>query len=369
MTSAPRGQRENRRSAPARKSARSGVLLVSVALAACGGQEALGVRTLDVVGAGVVNDPANKSLRFDLLKFGLERFCDEMRRRGAALEASDTEPVMGRFFADGCHAQVLDEERRQSIVVRYSGRGYGWTNLSHRLGFESAGVLEYAVDFQRHDDALYVYFRPRNIGSASFKTLLVESPLAQVGLGLSGVSPDQIGREVLEAQLMRGFTVIRHSERGETEIGPGLIPLGQRPFRPFTVHASDKRTLDNDRTEVHAQQQDFIGGLVASDGGGALTLTMSVDGVPAVDVFVLSEAAALTMLRSYVTRPGAALLAGPPVFEAVLGAGAPSRWQVRLPAGVHYLLIDHSDAVGRTRGPDASHGDRAAKVDYLVQVE
>src|SRR5262245_29023744 len=72
--------------------------LSALLLGACGNQESLGVSALSVVSAGVVNDPANKSLRFDLLKFGLERFCVEMQRRGAPLKLSDSEPVLGRFF-------------------------------------------------------------------------------------------------------------------------------------------------------------------------------------------------------------------------------------------------------------------------------
>jgi hypothetical protein len=63
-----------------RSGAAAGLFLL---LAGCGNQESLGVSALSVVSAGVVNDPANKSLRFDLLKFGLERFCIEMQRRGA----------------------------------------------------------------------------------------------------------------------------------------------------------------------------------------------------------------------------------------------------------------------------------------------
>jgi hypothetical protein len=40
----------------------------------------------------------NKSLRFDMLKFGLDSFCHEMLKGGAPLKMADDEPVIGRFF-------------------------------------------------------------------------------------------------------------------------------------------------------------------------------------------------------------------------------------------------------------------------------
>ena len=132
----------------------AGVLLLPLLFGGCGNQESLGISALSVVSAGVVNDPANKSLRFDLLKFGLERFCAEMQRRGAPLKLSDNEPVVGRFFADSCQSRVLDQEKRQSVIESYSGKGYGWTNLTGRLGFTSSGSVEYAADFQQQADAM-----------------------------------------------------------------------------------------------------------------------------------------------------------------------------------------------------------------------
>jgi hypothetical protein len=372
MTSA--AVRRRKKGAPRRGSALTARVLAACvgAMAAgsgCASNESLGLSALSIVGAGVVNDPANKSLRFDLLKFGLQRFCSEMRKRGAPLKMNDSQPVTGRFFADSCQTLIIDEEQRQSIVLRYGGRGYGWTNLTQRIGFQSSGVIEYAVDFQTHDEAMYIYFRPRSVGTATFQTLLVESALAQVGMGLTGVNPDQIGRDIMVGQLQRGFTVLRYSARGDTELGMGIVPVGQRPFHPFTVSSSERLTVDNDRTEVHAQQQDFIGGLLVPEGGGKVTLNMSVDGSPALDVFVLPEVTALGMLQGYVTQAGAARLAGPAAFEAVLVQGQPQRWQLTLPAGLYYLLLDQSALAGRAAPPDPSYGDRAAKVDYLIQLE
>jgi hypothetical protein len=65
------------------------IAAIVVASAACASRESLGTRSMSILGAGVVNDPANKSLRFDLLKFGLESFCGEMQRLGTPLRMGD----------------------------------------------------------------------------------------------------------------------------------------------------------------------------------------------------------------------------------------------------------------------------------------
>ena len=74
--------------------ARSIVVLALLTLAVptgCARREALGVRAMNLLGPGVINDPKNRSLRFDLLKFGLDQFCQEMKVRGAPLKVRDEE--------------------------------------------------------------------------------------------------------------------------------------------------------------------------------------------------------------------------------------------------------------------------------------
>jgi hypothetical protein len=340
-------------------------LSAALVLTACGNQESLGVSALSVVSAGVINDPANKSLRFDLLKFGLERFCVEMQRRGAPLKLSDSEPVVGRFFADSCQARVIDAEQRQSVIVSYAGTGYGWTNLTGRLGFSSSGSVEYAADFQQHADSMYIYFRPRSVAGIAFRTLMIESAIAQIGIGVAGVDANAIGQDIVRHQIERGFTVIRHSSHGDAEFCPGLVPLGQRPFRPFQVVRSDKVTLDDDRTEVHGGQQDFIGGLYVPERGRKLSLNLSLDGAPAVDVLIVPEADGLALLGGYVNRAGPARLLSAPIADAELRAGQPLRLEFSVQPGNYYLVLDHSTGIGRSTPPP---GDQAAKIDYLVQL-
>jgi hypothetical protein len=329
----------------------------------CGGREALGVSAMSVVSAGVINDPSNKSLRFDLLSYGMDRFCLEMLRRGAPIKLSDHEPVLGRFFADGCSAQVLDNAERQSVVVRYSGKGYGWTNLTGRLGFASTGLIEYAADFQVADDSMYIYFRPRSVGQATFQTLLIESDLARAGLGVSGIDAQAVGRDLIERQLARGFTVIRHSSSGEVEFSPGLLPVGQHPFKPYQVVNSSKLSVDNDSTEVHPGQQDYVGGLFVAENDQRLSLSLTLDGAAAADVFVLTEADARNMLQAYVTRPGGAALQRAPVLDTELRLQQPLSLELDVPPGNYFLMFDYTPVAGRTApGP----GQQAAKIDYLA---
>ncbi len=341
--------------------------LVALLLTCCGGREGVGFGAINVLSEGVINDPANKSLRFDLLRFGLEEFCTEMQQRGVALKMQDGAPNIGRFFATSCQSQVIDEERRQTIVIRYAGLGYGWTNVTQRVGFQAQGLVEYAPDFQMHQEAMYIYFRPRNVDSTTFTTTLVESSLANTGIVLTGAQPNQIGQDIVMSQLRRGFTVIRHSDQGETDFSMGTIPVGQKPFHPFTVVKSDRITLENDRTEVHSGQQDYIGGFSVREDDQALYLTMTLDGAPAVDVLLLPKPNGDSLLSTYTSQPGPAQ---PSVsaFGAVLQAGSMMRQYMPVPKGSYYLLVDHSTAVGQTSPPNVAFDDRAARIDYLVQV-
>jgi hypothetical protein len=343
------------------------LLLGSLATTGCPSKETLGASAIAVLGPGIVNNPKNKSLRFDILKFGLEQFCSEMTRRGTPLRLSDDQPVLGRFFAQGCQSQVIDDDRRQALVVQYNGEGFAWTNLTGRIGFKSAGILEYAPDFQMHEGAMYIYFRPRNVGATSFEMLSVESAAAKGGMAALGVDPNQLGKQIVTGQLERGFTVIRYGDDGETDFGLGLVPVGERPFRPFRI-ASDKRTLANDRTEVHAGQQDYVGGLEVTEDDQALYITMALDGSAAVDVFLVAQPVGAPMIERYVREPAPAQLAGPTLLAEPLVAGRDWKRYVHAPKGRYWLVVDHTPAIGPTAPPNAAGDDRAARVDYAVQV-
>jgi hypothetical protein len=331
------------------------------------GKESVGFGSINVLSAGVINDPANKSLRFDLLKFGLEQFCQEMQRRGVALKLRDGEPNLGRFFATSCQSQVIDDPARQSILVRYAGRGFAWTNVTQRVGFESQGLIEYAPDFQMHEGSMYIYFRPRNVDSTAFKTTLVESQIANTGIVFTGVQPDQVGQNIVQSQLRRGFTVVRKDDSGETDFSLGVVAPGQSPFHPFQIMQSDRQTLDNDRTEVHAGQQDYIGGFTVEGNDSALYLTMTLDGASEVDILLLPKPVADSLLLQYTSTAGAAAPTQS-AFGTVLRSGNVLKQYMPVPAGTYALLVDNSNRVGQAAPPVTLLDDRAARVDYLVQV-
>jgi hypothetical protein len=324
-------------------------------------------RTVSVLGAGVVNDPSNKSLRFDILKFGLSTFCTEMLKGGAPLKFGDDEPVVGRFFAESCDSQVLDDEAHKSFVVQYTGKGYAWTNVTQRLGFSSRGVVEYATDFQLHDGAMYVYFRPRLIDGAAFQTTLVESLLAQGGLAIAGVNANQLGKHIVESQLRRGFTVIRKDSSGSTDFTLGIVPPGEEPFKPFQVKRTEKQILANERTEVHVGQQDYVGAFEVTDSNQALYLTVAVDGAPSADLLVVPKATGDTLLDSYLHSAGGASLPGSALLDDT-GTQKGGLWQrfVNVDPGRYYLVIDNSAKLGKTAPDTSAKDDAAAKVDYLV---
>jgi hypothetical protein len=336
-------------------------------LAGCASRESLGSRTVSVLGAGVMNDPSNKSLRFDILKFGLDTFCAEMLKGGAPLKFGDDEPVVGRFFAESCDSQVLDDDTHKSFIVQYTGKGYAWTNITQRLGFSSRGVVEYATDFQLNDGAMYVYFRPRLIDGAAFQTTLVESALAQGGLLVAGVNGNELGKHIVQSQLRRGFTVIRKDSSGTTDFALGIVPPGETPFKPFDVKRTSKRILANERTEVHIGQQDYIGAFEVTDSSQALYFTVAVDGAPSADILVVTKPVGDALLNDYLHHAGGASLSSPALLDDT-GTQGGGLWQrfVNVDPGRYYLVIDNSAKLGKSTPDTSSRDDAAAKVDYLV---
>jgi hypothetical protein len=343
-------------------------LVLGLFLLSCASRESLGMRSVSILGAGVVNDPQNRSLRFDLLKFGLDSFCQEMQARGLALKMADDEPVMGRFYATACSAQVIDEDTRKSFVVQYAGSGFAGSSQGGRVGFSTTGLVEYAPDFLMKDGAMYVYFRPKVVDATGFQTLLVESQLAASALKLFGIDANAFGQKVVEGQLRRGFTVVRYDSSGETDFGLGIIALGERPYHPFSVRTEDKRVVANERTEVHLGQQDFIGPITLDGESQAIYLTLALDGAAAIDALVLPEAEGKRMLDAFTKQPGPVTPLSPPLLdEPVLRAAEWKRYVVA-PKGRYYLVLDNSGAAGRTTPPSGPADGLSARTDVLLLV-
>ena len=105
-----------------------------------------------------------------------------------------------------------------------------------------------------------------------------------------------------------------------------------------------------------------------TDDDQALYLTMTLDGAAAADVFVVPKYMGDQMIEGYVKNAGPAAIPAPPRMDEQLVAGHPFQRFVPLPKGLYYLVLDHSAPVGRTHPPQAVGDDRAAKIDYVVQV-
>ena len=213
-----------------------------------------------------------------------------------------------------------------------------------------------------------MYFRPKTVDAAAFQLLSVDSALARAGIAAAAgtINPDEIGRHVLDAQLKRGFTVIRYGSDGRTDFGLGFIPKGQKPYKPFEI-SSEKTILVNERTEVHLQGQDYIGPLNISDDDSALSLTLELDGAESVDYQLVPKALGDAMLDRYVRSPGPCPTLGPPSFDASAGR-ARAQQQLPLPVGQYFLVLDNSSQLGRSQPPAGGAADHAARVDYAVLV-
>ncbi len=353
-------------------------LLVAViglgSLGASCGQSAVAVMP------GVINDPANRSLRRALFGFATSELCAEMQNRSIPLKLRDADPVIGRFYPTACAVQELDNG---NLFAQILGHGYAWTNVTGRLGFEGNAAIEYDHDFIMDGSRMYVYFRQQQTQSSDLKVLMVEASgqggIAAVATGVLGTSiqaaSQQIGHRVMQHQLARGFTVVRESD-GAVRFSLGVVEQGQLPIAPFGLGESDWLVLANERTELHQNQRDFAGPFVITDEDEALYLTALVEGAPAVDVVVVDKAVGDLWIHTSERQAGAPAPPSPAVFEEVIQAsvavagGRPQLWRrmLRLRTGAYYVVFDNTATAGRTQPMGQPGDDRAALVSYAVQL-
>src|SRR5437879_182664 len=98
--------------------------------ASCG-QVALGIMP------GVLNDVHNLSLRRAILAYGTSRVCAEVQSRSMPLRFRDEDPIVGRFVPLSCSASELEGG---NLTLQFNGRGFVWTNMSLRVGFEAGST-------------------------------------------------------------------------------------------------------------------------------------------------------------------------------------------------------------------------------------
>lgn len=295
---------------------------------------------------------------------GLSEFCRQMLTHDAPLRMSNDTPIIGRYYPQTCQQKELENG---DLHVDFSGIGYGYTNLSKKLTFSMAGSVDYNQDFLVSDEpcSIYGYLRVRRVLGTDFRTRVVENPVAGFANQLTGLG-DRFGQQLVTGKLTEGLTVI-HSDQGD-DVGIGIVELGKRPFHPFDVHGTSRITYENARTEVHQNQRDFIGPVEIDGSGRALYLTANLDGAAAIDVLVLRKEEGDASLRLYYDYPQSGPLAGAPIGGWILQAGTQLQQSIPLPKGMYYVVLDNTPTAGTVNPPNNPLDDRAAVVNYVLQV-
>jgi len=331
---------------------------------------------------GVINDPGNRSLRRAIFGFATTTICPEFQARNIPLVLRDGDPATGRFFPSTCGVQELGNG---NLFLQFAGRGYAWTNVTGRIGFEASAAVEYAQDFLMDGSTMVVYFRQKQTQTTDFRVLMVErsapsgSPAMGQGFvellaGSVAAASQQIGQRILQSKVAQGFTVVRDSD-GNVRFALGMLEQGQRPSVPFARGEADRTVLANERTEIHNAQRDYLGPFTVSKADEALYLTAVLEGAPAIDVLVVPRGTAEGWLDTYLRQAVPAAPPATPLSDDVLQVasalpGQPlGAWRraLQLPAGQYYVVLDHTASAGRTSPPAQATDDRAALVSYAVQ--
>lgn len=305
-------------------------------------------------------------MRRNLMRQGLDQFCREMLLHNAPLRMQNDQPAMGRYYPTECKQH---ETESGDLFVRFSGIGYAYTNVTKKLTFSMSGAVQYNQDFQIADDAceIYAYFRPRQIASSDFKINKIEQQAAAFFNQLTPMG-DDFGKQLVAGKLREGFTVIQ-LEDATQEVGLGIVPLGQKPQKGVAAGGDGRRTYENTRVEVHANQRDFVGPIEVRESGQSLFLTANVDGGVPVDVFVMTQRDANPALMQYIETPQVQPLPAQPLWQDVIPAQMPGfRRNIPVPPGLYYVIFDNSAVAGTAAPPQNVLDDRAAFIEYAVQV-
>lgn len=340
-----------------------GVAALSLAAMACSSQ------SIATMVPGVVNASNNRSLRRDLLSFGTKTLCPELLKRSVPLRLRNDDPATGRFFVRTC---VLKEQPSSgNLLIQWTGVGYGWSNLTKRIGFEMNATVEYDQDFRVEDDKLYLYFRPAQPPQQVFTLKMAElvnsapfGPLISVGSPMEFAG--NLGTSLLAHELERGFTVVRWDD-GSTDFALGLIPPGDRLATGFYRRDTPRTVLANENIEIHANERDFAGPFEVESDSDALYLTMTLEGTTAVDILVFQRSQGDVWLQQYFQETAPTPPPTPPIFDDTVNAGMLYRRLVRVPKGQYYVVIDNTATAGKTPPLVYGDDDRAAFVGLAVE--
>jgi hypothetical protein len=148
----------------------------------------------------------------------------------------------------------------------------------------------------------------------------------------------------------------------------GIVEKGKAPMHPFDVHGVDRITYENLRTEVHQNERDFIGPIEITESGRALYITANVDGVQAIDLFLMRKAEGDASLRLFFDYAQAGPLAAPPLLNDVVSAGQNFTHTIPLAPGMYYVVLENTPSAGQVSPPMNPFDDRAAVVNYVIQI-
>lgn len=292
-------------------------------------------------------------------------FCKRMLERNAPLRLAPDSPVIGRFYPTQCASPEGDD-----LYVNFAGFGYAYTNVSRKTTFTASASALYRYDFlvtegDRCD--VYAYFRTSRLDASNFAVHRIENPTANLLNQFTSMG-ESFGRQLVGKKLSEGFTVIHYSETNADDFGLGIVPLGQKPFHPYQVHGRDRVVYENERTEVHQNQRDFVGPIAIEDGGRSLYITAQVDGAPAVDMLIMRKPEADASLQLYYEYAQSGPLGGAPIAGDILQQGNEMKRAIPVPPGIYYVVFDNTPTAGQVGPPANSFDDRAAVVNYLIEV-
>ena len=334
--------------------------LAALATAGCSGQSAL------CRFRGTVNAPENRTMRRQAMATGLGEFCKQMLARSTPLAMVEGQAATGRFFPITCTQRTTDNG---DLAVQFGGRGYAYMALTKKVTFEMQGSVQYNQDFLVAPDKcdIYGYFRPRQVSSSDFKINFVEQPAAQYVAQSSNIGTE-FGKQLVGDQLSKGFTVIMLEDGGQ-DFGLGIIDVGKKPFHPISVQQKGRMPIENSRIEVHQNERDFAGPITVEASDSSIYITAQVDGGVPIDVMVMRKGEGDLSLKSYLDTAAIGPLSGTPIWTDVIPASQPgfSR-RVPVPPGMYYVIFDNSAQAGTTNPPATLFDDRAALVDYAIQI-
>jgi hypothetical protein len=317
-----------------------------------------------------INDPSNRTMRRNIMSFGLGQFCKQLTSHNAPLKLTPDANVIGRFYPQHCTQQTLDNG---DLWVQFDGMGYAYTNMSRKVSFTSGATIQYNDDFKcAEDNSIYAYFDTRTVSPPQFNVQQIEQPIANLMQNFIGPFANTFGTQMVSGQLGQGFTVIQGDDNS-TDFAVGHLPVGQKPPHPFDAHGSNRIMVESLRTEVWPGERDFIGPIEVQDSGRALYLLLQLDGQQSVNVMLFPKAVGDQALQLYVNYGPVGPLPAMPQFSDVLQYGVQYQRAVPVPPGMYYVVIDDTTtAPGGQPAPTAALpfgvGAQAAVVSYAIQI-